>query len=362
MLPYRCLCLFSCAPLLVVAPARAQIQLDVVPAAYATQDANSYLWVAGASRDVRQQTLVGPSHLAAMLGRSLTALELRRTTANETYHGGTARLTVTLSISPSRPLHCSRTLDANVGPNALQVFHGTVTLPTSPPVPQTTVLWTPQNTLRIAFQTPFVYTGGTLCIDIVGAPIAGQNADWWMADAVFEDIGGTATPRGNGCGSYGGPQHQWSHVSERGLVPGGHVQFFARGTPNALAVCAFGTLSPLPLPLSTLGFMVPGCNLHLASLDAMLVTIFEPETLPAFAAAGGFAEVYLHIPDSTAMFGLTFTTQWLDFGQVAVSNAIEWCVAAVMPQLDMTGIEGHPSEATGEVAVHLAHVLRLEHQ
>jgi hypothetical protein len=143
-------------------------QHAVVPAVYASNDAISYGWIAGASRDVRQQTLVGASHLQALLGRELLALELRRTAADETYQGGTAHLTVVLSTSPNEPLRTSPTYYANVGPDAVQVHSGPVTLPTSPPALGPTVPWSAQNTVRIQFSTPFVYRGGTLCIDVVG--------------------------------------------------------------------------------------------------------------------------------------------------------------------------------------------------
>ena len=90
----------------------------VVPAAYTNTDAISYEWIAGASRDLRQQTLIGQNHLQALVGHTLTALELRRTSADEVYLGGATDLTVTLSISPNAPLSCSQEFTANVGPVA----------------------------------------------------------------------------------------------------------------------------------------------------------------------------------------------------------------------------------------------------
>ena len=65
-------------------------QTLVAPAAYTSTDAIAYEWVAGASRPLRQQTLIGASHLAAMVGHNITSIELRRNAANETYAGGTA--------------------------------------------------------------------------------------------------------------------------------------------------------------------------------------------------------------------------------------------------------------------------------
>src|SRR5215475_4451174 len=82
-------------------------QHAVVPAAYATTDAVAYEWIAGASRNLRQQTLVGASHLVGLVNHYVTAIEFRRTDANEVYAGGTTTMSVTLSTSPRDPLTCS---------------------------------------------------------------------------------------------------------------------------------------------------------------------------------------------------------------------------------------------------------------
>jgi hypothetical protein len=229
-------------------PAPAQQHL-VVPASFATNDAPSFNGIAGASSERRQQTLVGPSHLTSLVGRSLSALELRRTAAAETYAGGSATLSVTLSIAPHATLACSARFADNVGPNAVQVFDGTVVLPTSPPTAGATVTWTPDNVVRVPFETAFVYPGGTLCVDIVGQPVAGQETNWWMADAVFEDIAGTVIDHGGGCGSLGGSAGAWSSVQERSLLAGGHARLFAYGTPLGLGLAAFGNANPIGIPL-----------------------------------------------------------------------------------------------------------------
>ncbi len=361
MLSNRCVALPGAVAICAAILLAQSPQHVVVPAAYAATDAVSYLWLAGASQDVHQQTLVGASHLAALVGHSLTALELRRTAANETYLGGVADLTVTLSTSPNVPLTCSQTFTANVGNDCVQVFSGQVTLPTSPPTTGPAVGWTPTNTVRIPLQTPFVYQGGTLCIDVIGHAVAGQNANWWMADAEFEDLSGTEVEIGDGCGSFGGPHGRWSFVSTRSLLSGAYARFWAEGPPNSIGIAAFGSPSLVPIPLSALGLPSPGCNLHLSSLDALMVAVFEPEVHPLFLGRAT-AEVRIHIPNDVAVFGITFTTQWLEWTQLAASNAIQWTIASAIPALDMAEIEGHPSEATGEVAVHSAHVLRFEYQ
>jgi hypothetical protein len=338
-------------------------QYQVVPAAYTTNDAVSYQWIAGASRDVRQQTLVDASHLSNLVGHALTAIELRRTAANEVYQGGTADLTVRLSTSPNAPLSCSPWFAGNTGPDEVQVFDGPVTLPTSPAHVGPAVPWSAANTVRITFTTPFVYLGGTLCVDVTGHPVSGQNADWWMADAMFEDIKGTANDLGGGCGPYGGPQSEWSYVAKRSLLAGAQARFFAYGAPYTIGVAVFGDGMAAGLPMSMIGFpSPPACELHLSSIVVMSPVIFEPDANPVLAPRGGLGDVRLAFPNDASFLGLTFTTQWLEIDQWQTSNAIEWTTSSSVPSLGMALVEGHPSEPTGEVSVHLAHVLRFEYQ
>lgn len=334
---------------------------EVVPAAYTANDAISFNWVAGASKNVRQQTLVGATHLSSMVGRSIVAIELRRSAKNEAFAGGSSSLDVKLSISPNAPLDCSSTYANNPGPAPINVFNGTVTFPTSPPVIGPSVSWTTNNVVRIPFTTPFPYSGGTLCIDVIGSPIAGQEVNWWMADAEFEDLPGSTNDLGGGCGNYGGPTSQWANVQRRSLVAGGTARMFAYGTPNGLAIAAIGQKSAVGTPLSLLGFnSPPGCELFLSTLDMLEVRIFAPDTQTPWR--GGRADVELKIPGIAAALGLSLTTQWLDWTQSTSSNAIEWTIAPAIPSLDMALVDGDPQEATGNVTVHLAHVIRFEHQ
>ncbi|HEB53116.1 MAG TPA: hypothetical protein ENI87_07680 [bacterium] len=338
----------------------------VVPSAYATNDAISFNWIAGASRDVRQQTLIDASRLAPMLGRDITAIEFRRTAANEVYQGGSANMTVTLSIAPHTPLACSSSFAANIGTNPVQVFNGTVTFPSSPAIaagPGAAVSWSTQNVVRVPFATPFSYTGGTLCVDIVGLAIPGQEANWWMADAEFEDLPGTVTDVGAGCGAYGGVQSRWAHAARRSLVPGGYAHMFAYGTPYGLAIAAIGDRSPVGMPMSAVGFQSPaGCNLFLSNVYYLEPHVFVPDPEPALVDRGGRADVEIKIPALPASLGFQATTQWIDWSQMASSNAIEWTVAAAIPSLGMALVEGAAQEATGNVTAHLAHVLRFEYQ
>lgn len=338
----------------VAAVAQAQ-QSTVVPAAFEHDDAPRQLGIPGVTGGGRLQTLVGAGHLTGLLGRTITALELRRTAASEAYPAAAAQVTVTMSTSPRAPLQASTTFAQQVGPDAVQVFAGVVHAPASPGAPGPQVAWTPDNTVRIELQTPFVYVGGTLCIDIVGAPITG--AVWWMADAECEATYTLAESIGAGCGVYG---DVWSAAV--GFVAGGHTQFCANGTPGGVALAAFGTVGVAPLPLTALGLPAPGCALHLGSIDVVLPAVFVPRPDLEEQAFGGEATLDLWVPDDPALCGAALTAQWFDLNQLASSNATRGVVAASLPTLDMATVSGHPLDAEGHAAAHTAHVLRFEHQ
>ena len=121
--------LLTAASLAATATAQSYV---VAPAGRATTDALAYEWIAGASRPLRQQTLVGQSHLVPVLqssGQLIEAIELRRNAAAEIYYGGSMDLAVTLSTAPTTPADCSNVWGDNVGNDAVVVFQGTVTLP-----------------------------------------------------------------------------------------------------------------------------------------------------------------------------------------------------------------------------------------
>ncbi|MCB9868195.1 MAG: hypothetical protein H6816_16355 [Phycisphaerales bacterium] len=337
-------------------------QFQTIPAAYEAAEANSLEWVAGTGAHLRQQTLIGASHLTNLVGHQLLALELRRAAFADAFQGATADWVVTLSHSPNTPLTASEVFQNNVGPSPVTVFSGQVFAPTSPPNTSLPIPWTNSNKIRVVFQTPFTYTGGTLCLDIVGSPILGQTSDWWVSDAVWEDIPGAVTEIGAGCGLYGGASRRWSGADKHTLIPGANGKFWAYGAPNGFGICAFGAANAAPIPLSAFGIPAPGCNVYLDPTMVLATNIgfFTPVNSPLYVE--GKAVTYVRLPADPWIFGLTLTTQWFDLMQPATSNALQWTVSSNIPTLDMAHIDGDPTDAGGNLTVHLAPVYRFEHQ
>ncbi|MGK0157399.1 MAG: hypothetical protein ACI9SE_004378 [Neolewinella sp.] len=340
---------------------RAQTNFTVVPPQHAVVDANHQTGVPGVV-DQRTQILVGASQLTAMAGRSIEAIELRRSAADESFTGGAVNLTVNISVAPHPPLDCSATFSQNIGANPTTVFSGLVSVPTSPAITGSNVAWTPDNVVRIPIVPPYPYTGGPLCIDITGHPVAGQEVQWWAADATYQQLPGTTTDLGGGCSSNPASLGNWSSIETHSLVTGGHARMLAFGSPYGLAIAAIGPQSA-PIPLTTLGINPPGaCALRVFPVTILIPTLFIPDPDPAFAASGGLADLLIKMPNTPAAQGFTLTTQWFDWSQQATSNAIEWTIASSVPSLDMASIEGHALDSIGNASVHIAPVIRFEHQ
>jgi hypothetical protein len=336
-------------------------QALVVPAAHATTDAPSYGWLGGASRPLRQQTLIGPSHLLGRSGQTITAIELRRNAANEIYAAGDMHWTVTLSTLPLDPLAAVSVFAANTGASPVQVFSGVISLPASPAAVGPAVGWAVDNVIRVPLQVPFQYSGGTLCMDVFGTPIQGQNANWWMADFALDDIRGSTSDLGGGCGIYGSVQSEWSHVATRSLVVGAYAHLSAFGTPGGLAIAAIGNKNAVGVPLSLVGLPAgPTCLVRLANLFSLTPALFDVPANANDLPFGGKAELFLKLPNVPSALGATFTAQWVDWSQSASSNAIECTVSPQVPALDMAFLEGPVGEAEGLLSVHIAPVVRFE--
>ncbi len=335
----------------------------VVPSAFASQDGNHRDLVPGILGPRREQLLIGPSHLVGLVGRSIQALEFRRHAFLEPFIGGSATFAVALSISPNAPLTSSTTFQSNIGPNPVQVFQGVVTAPNSP-TPTANVGWTPDNVIRIAFQQSFLYTGGTLCIDMAGDKIPQQAQPFWTADAVLQNSDSSLLDLGPGTGPTANQLGRWSFVRQSELSPGSTVEMFACGADVNFCVAMVGHPSPVPIPLNAFGIGAPGAMCYLDEIyESQFVMLTIPEVSgPAMAGFDTtFGYMTLWLPNQPWFLGVEIGTQWLELTNWNVSNGIKWTVASTMPTLDMAMLHAHPTEATGQRTVNVAHIVRIEH-
>lgn len=338
-------------------------QHHVAPPANALADGAHALFVAGTTEPHRELLVIDGSLLVAMQGRRITAIELRRDVADETFAGGAADLTVHLSHAARSWSDASDQFDQNHGQDRTLVFQGAVQLPTSPPAPGPDVAWDSQNVLSIALQTPFDYVSGAIALEIRGAPDAVTPTEWWPADAVWQPSAGTAISVGNGCGPRGGPAGEWAFLDATNLVPGGTATFTALGMPNELACLVLGA-GATANAIDLAPFGAPGCHGHLQVVLGSMLTFFGPQLLATQPATGARALLAFRVPGSPAYLGLGMTSQWLAFGGSGLtsSNAHAWTLATTPPAMPMTMVTAHDpngTATTGTVVPGCGHVVRF---
>lgn len=329
-----------------------------VPAGSDATEGSSLLWLPGTEHALRQQTVVDGSLLTGLVGRDLSALSMRRNGHAGALQGGTAHWTVHLAHAPHGPLQAVPEFAANA-PSPQLVFQGSVSFPAS--AAPNGAAWSAQDSVRIDFTQPFRYLGGPLVVDITGTPGAAGPFSW-PADAARENVAGTVTNVGDGCGTLGGMHRRWAHALAETLVAGGTAQFTAWGTPGGLGMACVGSnaianLYPLAAVLPGAG---TGCNVHLVDVLASAAVPFSAPLDPGLASLGGMGHFLLSIPNQPFALGATFATQWIDLTQAfATSNAEVWSIAPAAPSLGMATVQALASESSGVVDPTIGHVIRF---
>ncbi len=346
--------------------ATSSAQTLVVPASQTVLDGSSRFWVAGTVQARRQLTVIDGSLLAPLVGHTITGLSFRRNAENEAFAGGDATLTVRLSHSALSAVTAVEQFAVNHGSDLTTVFQGAVTLPTSPATTASAVPWSNDNVVRISFSQLFAYQGGSLAVDVTGAPGA-NAAHWWPADAVWQQNGGTSVSVGGGSGGYGGVNGEWSLLDAGNLGPGGTVAFRALGSAGHLGVLgiAVGTQAQR-LDISMFG--VAGSFLHILDPFRLEMALFDAPLVPPEPSIGAVAQYMARLPVDPAFLGVSMASQWFRIdpqGHIASSNAHAWSTAAQYPSLAMTLITAPVLGAeptAGKVVPGCGHVMRFEFQ
>jgi hypothetical protein len=338
-------------------------QIVVVPSANALVDGNHAYSVAGTIDARRQLTLIDGSQLQPLLGRAITAISFRRNADTKVFQGGDAHIRVRMSHAARAWNAASPAFADNHGTAVVEVFHGIVSMPTSPGIAGNQVAWTPANVLRVQFTTPFVYVGGTLAVEVMGLGNAAAT-DWWPADGAWDLQSGNVQQVGTGCGQFGGAGGEWSFVNAAGLVPGASARFSANGPAFDFAMWAIAATPQLrAIDLSIVG--APGCFVHLQAPMASVLTTFGPPVEPARPALGGLAVLDVQIPPGTAFLGVGLASQWFALGAAGITSspAHVWHIATQVPAMPMTLVTAFASgsePATGKVIPGCGHVMAFD--
>lgn len=320
------------------AVAAAQSNQHDVPPTAAAGDQGSALQIPGFDRNARMQVLIDEVQLTPMINRVVTGMSFRREADTASaFSGGDANIVVTLSPALRPAESPSRFFAQNQDTNPtrlLTVFAGIVALPPSPsPVGRQVSFANPSDVVSISFLAPYVYTGGTLCIDIIGEPVISNPSGYWAVDAALDPTAGRKSNVGTTC-SLAGVDYPASSVAAAALIPGATAAFTGQGP--ALTPGAFLVGVPIsPINLALLGLAGPGCTLHVQPFATVPVSFGNNPVAPTI----GGAFVDLDIPAGTAALSLPFRTQFIAMSSPLVtSNAIDCVTADRAPTLAMSTV------------------------
>lgn len=307
--------------------------------------------LAGLSQPRRQQFLLGEGLLAGLRGRTITRITFRRDGQPADLTDGAANLIVRLDQQTvSNPWRASPVFAVNLGANTAIVFQGQVDAPASPrPLRRDGVGFGAGESVSIALANPFLYVGGTLCIDIEGAPVVGNTTGAWPIDIERDAVRGHVTTTGTSCVST--PERVTRHVSAdpSALRPGATARFVGfggAGQPAGLLVAAQRLRSPVDL-----GFLgSPGCKLGLVPmLDLWTSTAANPRG-PLSAA-----NVYLTMPHEAHFVSATLHAQWVfvQDGGIRTTETMTADFAGSLASIDGAIVTSRPQAGAqvGEVEV-----------
>ena len=354
----------ACTLFVLLAPAPAQVSTAVIPATFENKDAPGTAFWALPPFEARRQLLIDERHLPGLRGKFIRSLWLRRNAGSpEVVAAGSVHLQVSLSHARAKADLPTEKFAANRGPSPVLAFSGALTLPATPPPKQSPAPWR----VEIRLRPPFLYGGGTLCVETVTKPIvSGKNreAPWWPIDAITNAGGGAVSSIGSSCIPKMGPEPAGADAA--GFSPGATATVFLRGrTDLNHAVCWFGTSSrrwgsnPLPLDLRLFG--APGCHVYINLLGAIPVTIAR---LPNSSVSYGSWSVQM--PSTPAVVGLSLYSQWVATNKtnrlgLVTSNAVRATVGALTSLTGLSWIENpDPGQSEGRVLLGRFPALRFD--
>ncbi len=332
-----------------------------VPAITASADGNAGGRLPGLRPTYRAQAIVGVSHLRS-LAAPIVALAVRRDGQYvDPIEGGRSRFTLRVSDLGAAPALTRDLFAANHASPPVQVFDGDVDYPAAPAISSPDQPgWSTGNVVDLPFVRPFVYRGGSLCIEIEGSSVS-TGAGPWPVDFVADFVArGSEQALGAGCGgSTNGIAGQPAT-----LTVGSTTRVFTWGQPGTPAFLMIG-LQPLGAPLDALG--APGCFLHVVpelTLTAWL-------SAPTRSDLPGHVPFALHVPGDGSLLSGTFLVQAGNFelrppftnsAHLTTSQGLSLRIGPTVPSLDAAVVESRhvfPYPDSGYVDLTRAPVLRL---
>lgn len=342
-------------------PALAQGTVTIPPDAIG-RDGGGVGSLAGATAPRRQQFLLGASLLTGMRGRTITRLAFRRDGQLVELAAGLADLTLRLDQQTVvDPWRASTSFAANLGVAATVAFAGRVSLPSSPrPNSRDGVGFGPNETVTIDLARPFIYLGGTLCIDIEGAPVGTATSRAWPLDIDRDGVRGRLTTNGSSCVAT--PEAVTRHASAdpSALRPGATARFVGFGHASQPAGLLLAP-TPLSVPVDLTFLGSPGCTLGLLPAVELWTSTAANRRGPLSAA-----NVYLTVPHETRFASAILYAQWLFIqdGRIRTTETLAAELAGAMASIDGAMVTSLPraGEHSGEVVVSAVPAIQITWQ
>ena len=367
----RCFALLT--PLLAFAnPLASQASVHAVSPSYDSKSAPSAFALPGIDGPSRQQIMVGSSRLKGIVDHTISEIIFRRDfSVGRSLKGGSINLQIRLSRGAREPARASRDMTKNSTQSKL-VFSGDVVLPNSPALGSNRYdPWGPSNSVHIKFTKPFIYSGGALCIDITGRPVANKNPGLWRLDYELGFRGGSATPFGKSC--WGMAHNGISLRANRlRLQIGSTMSVTAIGRDRASPLLLIGASDyPAGIDLSPMGAL--GCRRY---VNYQVIVPLRYTSIGSNTKVGSlrFESV---IPVNKTLLRARFFIQVVDFERnlpksewtnsaaLTTSNGLALTIASFPPTLGMSIITSRtvgpkqPIPTTGATNVELGPVMRF---
>ncbi len=279
--------------------------------------------------------------------------------------GGRSQIALRLSDLAPAPSRAQPLFAANHATPAVLVFQGEVDYPSSPALAHRDAAgWLPAHVVQFPFSTPFVYRGGTLCIEMEGTEVI-AGSELWPVD-FFEDSGahGSVQPIGVGCGQYAGGGQRGSGAQPHTLVVGSTTNVFTWGQPGTPAFLMIG-VQPLGAPLDALG--APGCFLHVVPE----LTLTSWLSTPTRTDLPGHVPFAVQIPGDGSLLSGRFYVQagnlevrppFTNAAHLTATQGMALTIGPRVPNLDAAVVESRhvfPYPGSGFVDMTRAPVLQL---
>lgn len=356
-----------------VPQASAQLQPHAVSPGFDSIDGLSAYPAPGFGGAFRQQFLVDASRLLALRGKAIRGIWMRRDLDERgALTGGQVDWVVRLSAARVSAAQAEPSFAGNRQGAVTQVFSGRVTVPNSPALGGSVQAWDANNAVQVRFATGYPYSGGALCIEIEGRPVAGAEPDFWAIDYERGVHSGASASIGSSCSAFANSSGQTLFANDLRLQIGSSLRISARGRPGSVPLFLLG-LNSIPGGVDLTGMGAVNCRQYVQYFAVVPLRYSTPRNV----GEPGSLLFDTQIPFDPQLSGTTVFVQTADDESplpgssrtnpagLTTSNGLELRIAQAGPGLGLAIVTsarvstGAAMPGVGQVDVSMGPILRL---